>query len=255
MLASVIGLYVVVRRAGDADVPHLGPGRSSTSTRPRSGGCSSASSSPSRSRRRCSRCTPGCPTPPRRPRPGRRVLLVSVLDKIGTFGMIRFCLGLFPEASRVGHAGRHRARADRDRLRRAARHRPGRHAAADRRTRRSRTSGSSCSASSCSPARAAPVRSLYMVNHGLATAAAVPGRRHADPARRHAADRDYGGVQKVAPVLAGVVPGGRPRHLRPARPVAVRQRVPGADLGVRLRVVGRCVAVTAASCWPRSTSC
>src|SRR4029453_12243646 len=27
-------------------------------------------------------------------------LLVSVLDKIGTFGMIRFCLQLFPEASR-----------------------------------------------------------------------------------------------------------------------------------------------------------
>ena len=32
--------------------------------------------------------------------PGTSVLLVSVLDKIGTFGMIRFCLGLFPEASR-----------------------------------------------------------------------------------------------------------------------------------------------------------
>jgi NADH-quinone oxidoreductase subunit M len=32
--------------------------------------------------------------------PGTAVLMVSVLDKIGTFGMIRFCLGLFPEASR-----------------------------------------------------------------------------------------------------------------------------------------------------------
>ena len=32
--------------------------------------------------------------------PGTAVLLVSILDKIGTFGMIRFCLGLFPEASR-----------------------------------------------------------------------------------------------------------------------------------------------------------
>ncbi|TYL44917.1 NADH-quinone oxidoreductase subunit M [Nocardioides sp. BGMRC 2183] len=31
--------------------------------------------------------------------PGTSVLLVCVLDKIGTFGMIRFCLGLFPEAS------------------------------------------------------------------------------------------------------------------------------------------------------------
>ncbi len=31
--------------------------------------------------------------------PGTSVLLVSILDKIGTFGMMRFCLGLFPEAS------------------------------------------------------------------------------------------------------------------------------------------------------------
>ncbi|MGH3506770.1 MAG: NADH-quinone oxidoreductase subunit M, partial [Nocardioidaceae bacterium] len=31
--------------------------------------------------------------------PGTSVLLVSVLDKIGTFGMMRFCLGIFPEAS------------------------------------------------------------------------------------------------------------------------------------------------------------
>ncbi len=31
--------------------------------------------------------------------PGTQVLMVSVLDKIGTFGMIRFCLGLFPNAS------------------------------------------------------------------------------------------------------------------------------------------------------------
>ena len=32
--------------------------------------------------------------------PGTSVMLVSVLDKIGTFGMIRFCLEIFPEASR-----------------------------------------------------------------------------------------------------------------------------------------------------------
>lgn len=33
--------------------------------------------------------------------PGTSTLLVGILDKIGTFGMIRFCLGLFPEASRL----------------------------------------------------------------------------------------------------------------------------------------------------------
>jgi NADH-quinone oxidoreductase subunit M len=32
--------------------------------------------------------------------PGTSVLLVCVLDKIGTYGMLRFCLGLFPEAAR-----------------------------------------------------------------------------------------------------------------------------------------------------------
>lgn len=31
---------------------------------------------------------------------GTSVLLVCILDKIGTFGMLRFCLGLFPDASR-----------------------------------------------------------------------------------------------------------------------------------------------------------
>ncbi|MGC3954570.1 MAG: NADH-quinone oxidoreductase subunit M [Propionicimonas sp.] len=33
--------------------------------------------------------------------PGTSVLLVGVLDKIGTFGMIKFCLVLFPDASRA----------------------------------------------------------------------------------------------------------------------------------------------------------
>ena len=33
--------------------------------------------------------------------PGTSVLLLGVLDKVGTFGMIRFCLALFPEASKT----------------------------------------------------------------------------------------------------------------------------------------------------------
>ncbi|MGV8909139.1 MAG: NADH-quinone oxidoreductase subunit M [Propionicimonas sp.] len=39
------------------------------------------------------------PTAAEESTPGTSVLLVGILDKIGTFGMIRFCLGLFPEAS------------------------------------------------------------------------------------------------------------------------------------------------------------
>ena len=63
-------------------------------------GCSSASSSRSRSRRRCGRSTPGCPTPAPRPRRARRCCCVGVLDKVGTFGFLRYCLPLFPDASR-----------------------------------------------------------------------------------------------------------------------------------------------------------
>ena len=66
MLASVIGLYVVSADAGAPVVPHHATWPSSTSPPTPSAGCSSASSSRSRSRRRCSRCTPGWPTPPRR---------------------------------------------------------------------------------------------------------------------------------------------------------------------------------------------
>jgi NADH-quinone oxidoreductase subunit M len=33
--------------------------------------------------------------------PGSSTLLVGILDKIGTFGMLRLCLGIFPEASRA----------------------------------------------------------------------------------------------------------------------------------------------------------
>src|SRR5262249_62356396 len=32
--------------------------------------------------------------------PGAAVLLVGVLDKVGTFGMIRYCLELFPAAAK-----------------------------------------------------------------------------------------------------------------------------------------------------------
>ncbi|MCB1300982.1 MAG: NADH-quinone oxidoreductase subunit M, partial [Tetrasphaera sp.] len=32
-------------------------------------------------------------------KPATATLLVGVLDKVGTYGMIRFCLQLFPDAS------------------------------------------------------------------------------------------------------------------------------------------------------------
>ena len=100
MLAALVGLYVVSARqpaAGTFDYAALvgldiDPDTQQLAV-PR------ASSSPSRSRRRCGRCTPGCRTPRRRPRRRTSVLLVGVLDKVGTFGMLRLCLPLFPDAS------------------------------------------------------------------------------------------------------------------------------------------------------------
>ena len=58
------------------------------------------SSWPSRSRCRCGRSTPGCRwRTPRRRRPARSIL-AGVLLKLGGYGLIRFNLQLFPEASR-----------------------------------------------------------------------------------------------------------------------------------------------------------
>ena len=77
-----------------------------------SAGCSSASSSRSPSRRRCGRSIPGCPMRRAESPVGGTVLLVGVLDKVGTFGFLRYCLPLFPEgvalvrargADAVGH--------------------------------------------------------------------------------------------------------------------------------------------------------
>ena len=150
MLGSVIGLYVVSAAGGDAGVPAHRPHR-----QPRRVDRRRALAVPRLLHRlrdqgaAVSRCTPGCPTPPTRPRPGTAVLLVSMLDKVGTFGMIRFCLQLFPEASQWATPVVIALAVICDPLRRAAGHRPERHHAADRLHLGVATSASSCSASSC----------------------------------------------------------------------------------------------------------
>ena len=63
---------------------------------------------------------------------GGAVLLVGVLDKVGTFGFLRYCLPLFPDASRVLRAVRPRARGRRHPVRRAAGDGAERHEAAGR---------------------------------------------------------------------------------------------------------------------------
>ena len=136
--------------------------------------------------------------------PGTAVLMVSVLDKVGTFGMIRFCLQLFPEASEWASPvimalavfsviyGALLAIGQDDIMRLIA-----------------YTSvshfGFIVLGIFAFTSQSASGSTLYMFNHGLSTAALflVTGFL----VRRHGSRRisDYGGVQKVAPVLAGLL--------------------------------------------------
>ncbi len=101
MLVGLIATVIIASR--EHRLRHVRPRRDRRAgelrRRPPGDGCSSRSRSRSPSRCRSSRCTPGCPMrTPRRRRPARsswpRVML-----KLGTYGLLRFGVYLFPEAS------------------------------------------------------------------------------------------------------------------------------------------------------------
>jgi NADH-quinone oxidoreductase subunit M len=135
--------------------------------------------------------------------PGAAVVLVGVLDKVGTFGMIRYCLDLFPNASHyftplvlvlsvIGILyGAIVAIGQRDLKRLIA-----------------YTSVSHMGLitlgifAMTSQGQAGGV--FYMVNHGFATGALFLIAGFMIARRRSQMIADYGGVQKVAPVLAGL---------------------------------------------------
>src|SRR6266699_1568129 len=135
--------------------------------------------------------------------PGAAVVLVGVLDKVGTFGMIRYCLELFPAASRyftpliltlavigvlygaviaIGQADIKRLIAY--------------------------TSISHFGLIALGifvlTSQGQAGATLYMVNHGFATGALFLLAGFMIARRRSQRIADYGGVQKVAPVLAGL---------------------------------------------------
>ncbi|HYO84890.1 MAG TPA: NADH-quinone oxidoreductase subunit M [Dermatophilaceae bacterium] len=135
-------------------------------------------------------------------KPATSVLLVGVLDKVGTYGMIRFCLQLFPDASRWATPvvialalvsisyGAFLAIGQRDMMRLIA------YTSVSHfgfivlgifAFTRMSNSGSV----------------LYMVNHGFTTAALFLLAGMLVQRRGSTDIRDFGGWQRVAPVLAG----------------------------------------------------
>ncbi|MGO9077566.1 MAG: NADH-quinone oxidoreductase subunit M [Streptosporangiaceae bacterium] len=135
--------------------------------------------------------------------PGAAVLLVGVLDKVGTFGMIRYCLELFPAASHyftpliitlsvIGILyGAVVAIGQRDMKRLIA-----------------YTSISHMGLMTLGifvmTTQGQTGSTFYMVNHGFATGALFILAGFMMSRRRSSLIADYGGVQKVAPVLAGM---------------------------------------------------
>jgi NADH-quinone oxidoreductase subunit M len=135
--------------------------------------------------------------------PGAAVLLVGVLDKVGTFGMIRYCLDLFPSAAHfftplvivlavVGILyGAIVAIGQRD-IKRLIAYTSVSHMGLITLGIFAMTSEGQTGAT------------LYMVNHGFATGALFLIAGFMVSRRKSHLIADYGGVQKVAPMLAGL---------------------------------------------------
>jgi NADH-quinone oxidoreductase subunit M len=135
--------------------------------------------------------------------PGTSVLLVGVLDKIGTFGMLRFCLGLFPNASEWATPvvlvlalisilyGALLAIGQTD-IKRLIAYTSISHF------------GFIVMGIFALTSQGMTGSTLYMFNHGLSTAALFLIAGYLISRRGSARIADYGGVEKPAPVLAGL---------------------------------------------------
>ena len=136
--------------------------------------------------------------------PGGATMMVGVMDKIGTFGMIRFCLGLFPEASQWATPvvlvlatvsilyGAILAIGSRDIMRFIA-----------------YTSishfGFIVLGIFAFTSQSLVGSTLYMLNHGLSTAALFVAAGYLIKRGGSRNLNAYSGVQKLAPVLAGLM--------------------------------------------------
>jgi NADH-quinone oxidoreductase subunit M len=134
--------------------------------------------------------------------PGTSVLLVGILDKIGTFGMLRFCLGLFPNASEWATPvvlvlalisilyGALQAIGQSD-IKRLIAYTSISHF------------GFIVMGIFALTSQGLVGSTLYMFNHGLSTAALFLIAGYLISRRGSARIADYGGVDKIAPVLSG----------------------------------------------------
>ncbi|MGW6456634.1 NADH-quinone oxidoreductase subunit M [Streptomyces sp. NPDC055078] len=130
------------------------------------------------------------------------VLITAVVDKVGTFAMLRFCLQLFPEASKWATPvvlvlalisivyGALLAVGQRD-IKRLVAYASISHF------------GFIILGIFAMTSQGQSGATLYMVNHGLSTAALMLVAGFLISRRGSRLIADYGGVQKVAPVLAG----------------------------------------------------
>ncbi|MFE0578405.1 NADH-quinone oxidoreductase subunit M [Streptomyces sp. NPDC058874] len=130
------------------------------------------------------------------------VLITAVVDKVGTFAMLRFCLGLFPDASKWATPvilvlalisivyGALVAVGQRD-IKRLVAYASISHF------------GFIILGIFAMTSQGQSGATLYMVNHGLSTAALMLVAGFLISRRGSRLIADYGGVQKVAPVLAG----------------------------------------------------
>jgi NADH-quinone oxidoreductase subunit M len=134
--------------------------------------------------------------------PGGAVLLVGVLDKVGTFGMLRFCLPLFPNASRwatpvvitlcvIGIIYGALLAIGQTDLKRLIAYTSISHF------------GFIAMGIFAMTTQGQSGSTLYMVNHGFSTAALFLIAGFLISRRGSRLIADYGGVQRVAPVLAG----------------------------------------------------
>ncbi|MCW2495649.1 NADH-quinone oxidoreductase subunit M [Jatrophihabitans sp.] len=135
--------------------------------------------------------------------PGTSVMLVSVLDKIGTFGMLRFCLELFPEASKwatpavvvfavISIVYGALMAIGSDNIPRLIAYTSVSHF------------GFIVLGIFVMNSQGLSGANLYMFNHGLSTAALFLVTGFLISRRGSALISDFGGVEKVAPVLAGI---------------------------------------------------